>query len=77
MSASPSDPSLPTSHSTENTRGHPKSPTGADTGLSDLSKFSEGETLVLIGCGAAKHDPDNPTDIRAASIGPDESFGPS
>lgn len=29
-------------------------------------------TLVLVGCGKAKRDPDDPVDLHAASVGPDE-----
>lgn len=31
-------------------------------------------TLVLVGCGKSKRDPDDPTDLHVASVGPDESM---
>lgn len=33
-------------------------------------------TLVLVGCGKAKRDPDDPTDVHLAEVGPGEKFGP-
>lgn len=33
-------------------------------------------TLVLIGCGKAKRDPDDPADLHLASVGPDEALRP-
>jgi len=34
-------------------------------------------TLVLVGCGKAKRDPEDPTDIHLAEVGPDEKLGPN
>lgn len=34
-------------------------------------------TLVLIGCGKSKRDPEDPTDIHLAEVGPDEQLGPN
>ena len=31
-------------------------------------------TLVLVGCGAQKRDPSDPTDLHVAAVGPDEQF---
>lgn len=33
-------------------------------------------TLVLVGCGKAKRDPTDPTDVHLASTGPEEPMGP-
>jgi len=33
------------------------------------------KTLVLIGCGKAKRDPTDESDLRAAVVGPDETWG--
>ena len=38
--------------------------------------FQDG-TLVLIGCGAAKRDPEDPTDVNLAEVGPDEKLAPN
>ena len=31
-------------------------------------------TLVLVGCGKQKRDPEDPTDLHVAAVGPDEEF---
>ena len=54
----------------------PDTQSGERIGFSDLSDIYERGTLVLIGCGAAKRDPTDEADLRVASVGPDESFGP-
>lgn len=54
----------------------PTSPTGERGRLSDLSNIYEYGALVLIGCGAAKRNPTDENDLRMASVGPNESFGP-
>jgi len=38
--------------------------------------FQDG-TLVLVGCGKAKRDPDDPADVHLAEVGPDETLGPN
>jgi len=35
------------------------------------------KTLVLVGCGKAKRDPDDEEDLRLAAVGPEESWGGS
>ena len=69
MSISPAQPSV--GHANE-----PISPTAERIQLSDLSDIYRHGALALIGCGAAKRDPTDEDDLRMASVGPDESFGP-
>jgi hypothetical protein len=69
MSISPAQPSV--GHANE-----PISPTAERIQLSDLSDIYRHGALALIGCGAAKRDPTDEDDLRVASVGPDESFGP-
>ena len=47
-------------------------PSGERTRLADLSQVFQRGTLVLIGCGAAKRDPEDPTDLRLAVVEPGE-----
>jgi hypothetical protein len=69
MSISPAQPSVKSTNK-------PASPTGERIQLSDLSDIYEHGALALIGCGASKRDPTDEDDLRVASVGPDESFGP-
>lgn len=53
-------------------------PTDADgerIQLADLSTLYRRETFVLVGCGADKRDPEDPTDRHLATVGPDETVG--
>ena len=70
MSISPAQPSVESAN-------EPASPTGERIQLSDLSNIDEPGALALIGCGAAKRDSTDEDDLRLASVGPDESFGPN
>lgn len=40
--------------------------------VADLESIYLDGTLVLVGCGKAKRDPSDPTDLHLASVGPDE-----
>lgn len=46
-----------------------------DPNLADVPTIFDEGTFVLVGCGAAKRDPEDPVDIHEAVVGPDESFG--
>ena len=48
-----------------------------DPYLADVPSIFDEGTFVLVGCGAAKRDPDDPVDVHEAAVGPDESFGQS
>lgn len=69
MSISPAHPSVEPAND-------PVSPTGERIQLSDLSDIYEHGAVALIGCGAAKRNPTDENDLRLASVGSDESFGP-
>jgi len=43
--------------------------------LADVPSIFDEGTFVLVGCGAAKRDPNDPLDVHEAVVGPDESFG--
>lgn len=45
--------------------------------LADIEDLYLDGTLVLVGCGKAKRDPEDPADLHLASIGPNENFGPT
>ena len=53
----------------------------ADPTIANLEQVHLDGTLVLIGCGKAKRDPEDPGDLSAAVVGPDEQvrgeLGPS
>jgi len=44
----------------------------ADPTIADLEDIYLDGTLVLVGCGAAKRDPEDPVDLHAAVVSPDE-----
>jgi len=44
----------------------------ADPTIADLGEIYLDGTLVLIGCGSAKRDPEDEQDLHVASVGPDE-----
>lgn len=48
----------------------------ADPSIANLEDVYLDGTLVLVGCGKDKRDPEDPTDVHVASVGPDENFGP-
>lgn len=43
-----------------------------DPFIADLNDIWAGNTLVLVGCGKAKRDPEDPVDVHEAAVGPDE-----
>ncbi len=50
----------------------PKLGTDADHRETDREDIYLDGTLVLVGCGKAKRDPDDPADLHAAAVGPGE-----
>lgn len=46
-----------------------------DPNLADVPSIFDEGTFVLVGCGAAKRDPEDPVDVHEAVVGPDEPFG--
>ncbi|WP_135363465.1 DUF6884 domain-containing protein [Halosimplex halophilum] len=52
-------------------------PDNDDPLLADVPAIFDEGTFVLVGCGAAKRDPDDALDVHEAVVGPDETVGPS
>jgi len=47
----------------------------ADPTLADLDDIYLDGTIVLVGCGKTKRDPEDPTDLHLAAVGPGEEWG--
>lgn len=64
---------------TDDTALEPSTPMGPDDDRDLIERpetIDEPGTLVIVGCGDAKRDPDDEADVHQAAVGPDERYSP-